>query len=82
MTNDRTQNAEVPHLRKEVEATRMAVYTGAGNTPSERDVVKLFTGVGECDCIGCDGSGVFDGGQDGPVECVECKGTGRINVSI
>ena len=48
----------------------------------ERDVVKIAYGVGETECDACEGSGIFDGCPDGPQMCVECKGTGKILVSI
>ena len=48
-----------------------------------REVTILFPGVGECDCVECDGSGWWDYGPPGTEDlCVDCKGTGRILVSI
>ena len=48
----------------------------------KRDVTILFPGVGECDCLECDGSGWWDYGPPGTeCDCVDCKGTGRVLVS-
>jgi len=59
------------------------VYTNGGAIGTVREVDELMVGVGECDCIGCGGSGIFTGHPEKNSEpCVECKGTGKILVSI
>ena len=78
----------MPRLRKMVEKLKMQlsdtlhdVYTRSCPRPTKRRIVELFPGVGEIDCIGCDGSGTFEYPDNSLDDCVECKGTGKMKIS-
>jgi hypothetical protein len=65
----------------------MIVWCGfTRETEVERDVVDHGNGAGEIDCLECDGSGKWpfvDLSIDMPEQdCVPCKGTGRVLVSV
>ena len=60
---------------------KMMVYYQSRNGV-EREVTKLMQGVGECDCIECGGTGIFIGHPEHDEPCVDCKGTGKMLVSI
>ena len=63
----------------------MTVY-GAENNDSqiERDVIDRECGAGEVACPECGGSGDWSRYYPGPepYPCTDCKGTGRLLVSI
>lgn len=51
-----------------------------GRDEAEVEITMISPGVGERACIGCNGTGVFEG-PDFKEQCVECKGTGKRRVS-
>jgi len=63
----------------------MTVQRGRnGVTAVDIPVTVIREGVGQHDCIECEGRGIWDYGPDEePVtDCVECKGQGRVFCSL
>jgi hypothetical protein len=61
---------------------RVIYHRGCNHVGVKRKVVILFPGVGECDCLECEGSGWWNYGPLGTeCDCVDCKGTGRVLVA-
>ena len=64
---------------------KAVVYRGLNHVTSvDVKIQRVCPGVGQIDCIECDGSGVWPYYPNGlePTQCVECKGTGKVYVSF
>jgi hypothetical protein len=72
----------MPRLREDLEHMKMLV-SYCGSMAREKEVTQIFPGVGEMNCVDCDGRGEVDFEPDaGFQKCVACKGTGKLLVSI
>ena len=65
----------------------MTAYLGMlRETPFACEVRHAMPGVGSVDCFECGGSGDWTEfhpePETGPYQCVTCKGTGRIFISV
>ena len=61
----------------------MTIHAGLNHvTAVEVDVTIIADGIGQIECFECDGRGTWDYGpvEEPIVDCVKCKGTGRILV--
>ena len=60
----------------------LVFYRSGNEGGTVREVDVLFPGVGECDCHCCEGSDIYEGHPERVEKCNECKGSGRMYVSI
>lgn len=65
----------------------MTIFCAHNNdTAVERDVALVGEIAGEIACLECGGTGdwtpFLPPGEPGPQPCIDCKGTGRMLVSI
>jgi len=68
-------------------ADRMTAFVAENNdTPIDCDVVRHGAGAGETECFECGGTGDWTPFHPDPqgqrIVCRDCKGTGRVFVSV
>ncbi len=67
------------------EHSAMSVYYGSGESEHVKVVRDLGCGAGETSCLECDGSGKWPFAPYAvhpDSDCVDCKGTGKVLVSV
>ena len=63
----------------------MTVYCGRNYvTGVDREVHTVAPGIGEIDCLECNGTGIWDfmAPEIPADDCVQCKGTGKQLINI